>query len=116
MTEAKRRYRTSPKGRLENRLRMRRRRALLRGGAAKKLRMSLNDANAGYCAVCITIGNHYWFLAKDLEVDHIAPLADGGLDTDDNVQVLCNTCHDEKTAQEARDRCHQTKVADDARK
>ncbi len=32
--------------------------------------------------------------------DHIRPLAEGGDDTDDNVQPLCRTCSDEKTAQE----------------
>lgn len=29
--------------------------------------------------------------------DHIIPLAQGGTDTDDNVQCLCGPCHDRKT-------------------
>lgn len=33
--------------------------------------------------------------------DHITPLAEGGLDIDDNVQPLCEPCHDEKTQQES---------------
>lgn len=35
------------------------------------------------------------------EVDHILPLANGGTDTDDNVQSLCHQCHAIKTAGEA---------------
>ena len=33
-------------------------------------------------------------------VDHIIPLADGGLDIDDNCQSLCQPCHDAKTSNE----------------
>jgi 5-methylcytosine-specific restriction protein A len=33
-------------------------------------------------------------------VDHIVPLAIGGTDTDDNVQSLCDPCHERKTALE----------------
>lgn len=32
--------------------------------------------------------------------DHIAPLANGGTDTDDNIQCLCESCHAAKTAQD----------------
>ena len=32
--------------------------------------------------------------------DHIKPLAEGGTDTDDNVQGLCIECHDAKSLQE----------------
>lgn len=33
--------------------------------------------------------------------DHIKPLAEGGADTDDNVQGLCAPCHDAKSKTEA---------------
>ena len=33
--------------------------------------------------------------------DHIKPLAEGGDDSDDNVQGLCHDCHEEKTLAEA---------------
>lgn len=36
-----------------------------------------------------------------IEVDHIIPLAEGGLDTVSNKQGLCNDCHNIKTKQEA---------------
>ena len=32
--------------------------------------------------------------------DHIKPLAEGGTDEDDNVQPLCEPCHDEKSMAE----------------
>lgn len=38
------------------------------------------------------------------EVDHRTPLHLGGPDTWENLQGLCKECHDEKSAQEARDR------------
>ena len=33
--------------------------------------------------------------------DHIKPLAEGGTDDDDNIQPLCDPCHDEKSLVEA---------------
>jgi 5-methylcytosine-specific restriction protein A len=39
-----------------------------------------------------------------VEIDHRIPLHLGGPDTEDNLQGLCKQCHDEKSAQEARDR------------
>lgn len=33
--------------------------------------------------------------------DHIIPLAEGGQDSDDNVQGLCHACHEGKTLAEA---------------
>lgn len=34
--------------------------------------------------------------------DHIIPLAEGGADNEQNVQALCNTCSDAKTAKESQ--------------
>ena len=33
-------------------------------------------------------------------LDHIVPLASNGTNNDDNIQLLCTACHDEKTKQE----------------
>ncbi|MGR3913989.1 MAG: HNH endonuclease, partial [Gammaproteobacteria bacterium] len=33
------------------------------------------------------------FQFRHFEVDHIVPLADGGADTDDNLQLLCGSCN-----------------------
>jgi 5-methylcytosine-specific restriction protein A len=37
-------------------------------------------------------------------VDHIIPLWQGGTDDDANKELLCQPCHDVKTAREARER------------
>lgn len=43
--------------------------------------------------------------ARDLEVDHITPIADGGHPFDPgNLQTLCSECHREKTATENSER------------
>ena len=34
--------------------------------------------------------------------DHIIPLAEGGTEEDSNIQALCEPCHGEKTAEEAK--------------
>ena len=46
-----------------------------------------------YCQHCGTTQN--------LETDHIIPLAEGGTNHPNNLQVLCHTCHQYKTRQEA---------------
>ena len=40
------------------------------------------------------------FGATLLHVDHIVPLAEGGLNLDYNLQTLCITCHQSKTKQD----------------
>ena len=46
------------------------------------------------CRVCgLTI--------KDLEVDHIVNVAQGGTDDDGNLQAICVPCHKAKTARES---------------
>lgn len=39
-----------------------------------------------------------------LQVDHIVPLRDGGTNTRANLQALCTTCHQAKTAADRRRR------------
>ncbi|WP_425274384.1 HNH endonuclease [Pseudomonas kitaguniensis] len=38
---------------------------------------------------------------KDLEVDHIINVAQGGTDDDGNLQAICIPCHKAKTARES---------------
>ena len=40
---------------------------------------------------------------KGFHIDHIVPLANGGTNDDENLQVLCEPCHFEKTKQEAEE-------------
>lgn len=46
------------------------------------------------CCVC-------GLITKDLEVDHIVNVAQGGTDDDDNLQAICIPCHKTKTARES---------------
>jgi 5-methylcytosine-specific restriction protein A len=46
---------------------------------------------------CQQCGSH-----KELEVDHIVPVARGGSWEPDNLWVLCKTCHKHKTYSEGR--------------
>ncbi len=71
-------------------------------GAAAQTRRDLNQHGSGYCARC-----NQPFAAGHLEVDHTTPLADGGHDTFDNIQLLCTPCHTTKSATEQRQR-HRT--------
>lgn len=43
-------------------------------------------------------------MLEDCELDHIAPLHQGGKDNDANLQMLCIPCHAIKTADENRGR------------
>ena len=55
-------------------------------------RQSLWEAQASVCKLCGAEA------AKEhLEVDHVEPLCVGGGDTLDNLQILCKTCHAQKT-------------------
>ena len=51
---------------------------------------------APMCAECERQGR----ITLASQRDHIKPLTEGGTDTEDNVQGLCETCHDAKSLQE----------------
>ncbi len=57
-----------------------------------KLRHRTLVAYGGRCALCDQSAR---------QVDHIVPAAEGGSDELDNLQALCDPCHNRKTAQEA---------------
>lgn len=65
-------------------------------------------AREPFCRECAKLGRRV--LAKIR--DHIKPLAEGGTDADSNIQPLCRSCSDIKTAQESqRGRGHQMSTA-----
>lgn len=63
--------------------------------SAKRKRILLRDAFA--CRSCGSVVS-----GKQAHVDHIVPLESGGGDADDNLQVLCISCHSVKTRTEQR--------------
>lgn len=71
-----------------------------RGGKWMRIRERILKRDQGLCQECKRHGR----LALACIVDHITPLWAGGTDDDANLQSLCQTCSDEKTAQEATDR------------
>jgi 5-methylcytosine-specific restriction protein A len=50
-----------------------------------------------YCTRCGVDGRDV-----RLELDHVVPVAEGGMDDIDNVQLLCVVCHKPKTQAEAK--------------
>lgn len=60
-------------------------------GVPKHLAERIRKRDGRRCRVC---GRHGW------QVDHILNVKRGGTDAEDNLQTLCATHHDEKTAAE----------------
>ena len=73
-----------------------------KGKRSKNIKTILYGKQGGDCNLC---GVH--FLKVNLTVDHIVPQAHGGLNDDDNLQLLCQRCNSIKgtgTMQEAKAR------------
>jgi len=62
----------------------------------QKLRQRIIRRDKGLCQICLKQGR----ISPGNEVDHVLRKADGGGDVAENLQVLCQRCHSEKTAQE----------------
>lgn len=73
---------------------VRNRRAKLRDGGmlSKGIEKTLMAAQGGLCAVCRCC------IAIKFQLDHIVPVARGGRNEDDNVQLLCPPCNQSKGA------------------
>lgn len=68
-----------------------------RGSAGVRDRERIKKRDHGICQECLRHGK----TSLGGPVDHIIPLADGGSDADSNKELLCQPCHDAKTAREA---------------
>ena len=62
-----------------------------RGKVTNKMRFAIYRRDGNRCCIC---GRH----TKDLEIDHIYPIAKGGKSTMDNLQTLCHKCNVKKGA------------------
>jgi 5-methylcytosine-specific restriction protein A len=71
-----------------------------RGYAGVLDRRRIRERDCGLCQECKRHGR----TTAGYPVDHIIALADGGTDDDDNKETLCQSCHDAKSAREARQR------------
>jgi 5-methylcytosine-specific restriction protein A len=67
----------------------------VRGRKLQRLRLELWDKDP-HCATCKRL-----LLPEQMIRDHIVPLAEGGLDVEQNTQPLCKKCSDAKTQAES---------------
>lgn len=68
----------------------------IRGSAGQKLRARRLARTNGLCEMCDDNG----LTTLAVTVDHITPLAKGGLDVDSNTRNLCQRHHDQVTAEQ----------------
>jgi 5-methylcytosine-specific restriction protein A len=71
-----------------------------RGWAGVQDRNRIRLRDCGLCQECKRRGR----VTGGMAVDHIVPLWKGGSDDDANKELLCQPCHDAKTAREAAER------------
>jgi len=69
-----------------------------RGSARGRDRNLIRERDCGRCQVCLNKG----LTALGVAVDHQVPLWAGGSDDDSNKWLLCQPCHDAKSAAEAK--------------
>lgn len=75
--------------------RARRRTRIETGTLSRGLVAKLHKLQCGKCVCCL---KKLSTLRKNYHIDHIIPLAKGGLHQDDNIQLLCVTCNLQKHA------------------
>jgi len=71
-----------------------------RGSAGVRDRERIRERDCGLCQECKRNGA----TSIGSQVDHIVPLWNKGSDDDGNKELLCQPCHDAKSAREARER------------
>jgi 5-methylcytosine-specific restriction protein A len=64
------------------------------------IRARILKRDYGLCQACKRAGQ----IGLATQVDHIKALADGGTDDDENLQGICEPCHQMKTSAEAKAR------------
>ena len=65
-----------------------------RGAMTAQRRARIFEAGGGRCAVC----SRKLGPADDWDADHLIAMENGGTDDDSNLRVVCEWCHDSKTA------------------
>lgn len=68
------------------------------GAAWDRIRQRILKRDEGLCQPCLAEGR----TSLGVQVDHIVPKAQGGDDSDANLQAICEACHKAKTARESR--------------
>lgn len=68
------------------------------GAEWERTRKRILRRDKGLCQPCLKAGRP----RPAKQVDHKVPKFEGGTDDDNNLQAICITCHQAKTAEEAR--------------
>jgi 5-methylcytosine-specific restriction protein A len=68
------------------------------GGPWEKMRESVLKRDCFLCQTCKRCRRY----RQGTEVDHITPKHLGGMDTMENLEAICNTCHKDKTQKESQ--------------
>lgn len=68
------------------------------GSAWTRQRVRILKRDCGLCQPCLRAAR----VTTATQVDHIVPKGEGGDDSDDNLQAICEPCHTVKTADESR--------------
>ena len=50
------------------------------------------------CPICVKNGTNTEYAFADMQGDHIVPWSKGGRTVEDNLQMLCSRCNNEKSA------------------
>jgi len=61
------------------------------GKSQSETKQKLYEKQGGKCLGCGAL-----FPIRNLTIDHIVPKSRGGLNDEENLQLLCKTCNDEK--------------------
>jgi len=72
----------------------------VRGWRGVKDRDRIRERDCGLCQECLRQGR----TSVGVAVDHKTPLWNHGSDDDSNKELLCQSCHDAKSAREAKER------------
>lgn len=77
-----------------------------RTSISKSTRRQLFDIQKGKCKLCGEPFEEIYLTA----IDHIVPFGLGGIDRYDNFQLLCLSCHSEKTRQDMINICNNKRL------
>ena len=72
------------------------------GAGWDRLRLSIFARDNGLCQECLRMGIIHAPSGRDRICDHIVPKFEAGTDDPANLQTLCRSCSDRKTADESR--------------
>lgn len=71
------------------------RRKKIVGSSRKSLKIKILERDGSKCRECSRVNN--------LTLDHVIPLSEGGLHEEENLQILCQICHEKKNKKDNKE-------------